>query len=128
MDLLLDTHTFLWFVNDDANLSPAAKVLIEDPQNNPILSIASIWEMSIKISLKKLVIPEPPIQFIENELTQNRIATLPISVRHLEHVIALPFHHRDPFDRLMIAQAMSENIPIVSRDGLFDLYPIQRLW
>ena len=128
MNLLLDTHTFLWFINNDTNLSPLARTLIEDTQNSIVLSIASVWEISIKVSLKKLTVTHPPMPFIENELRKNSISVLAIGFQHLETHIVLPFHHRDPFDRLMIAQAMSEGMPIVSRDSTFDLYPIQRLW
>jgi PIN domain nuclease of toxin-antitoxin system len=128
MNLLLDTHTFLWFINNDANLSPLAKTLIEDGQNSIALSIASVWEISIKLSLAKLTVPQPPLQFIENELRKNRIAVLAVGFRHLENLIVLPFHHRDPFDRLIIAQAVSESMPIISRDAAFDAYPVQRLW
>lgn len=128
MNLLIDTHTFLWFINNDTNLSPLAKTLIEDQQNAIALSIASIWEITIKVSLKKLTIPQPPLQFIESELRKNKIAVLAISFRHLENLITLPFHHRDPFDRLMIAQALSEKMPIIGRDIMFDSYTVRRLW
>ena len=128
MSYLLDTHTFLWFVNDDASLSSTAKALIEDPENTIYLSVASIWEMAIKVSLGKLEMPSPFTDFIDEQLDENTITLLNIKTAHTGIVATLPFHHRDPFDRLIIAQSKVEDIPIIGKDAIFDDYGIKRLW
>ncbi len=128
MNYLLDTHTFLWFINDDAALSFTAKALIEVPESTIYLSVASIWEMAIKISLHKLELPSPFSSFINEQLHMNTITLLDIKTSHAEIVTLLPFHHRDPFDRLIIAQAKDENMPILSKDTIFDEYGIDRYW
>jgi PIN domain nuclease of toxin-antitoxin system len=131
MRLLLDTHTFLWFVSDDPHLSIAARTVIEDAANERLLSAASHWEMAIKISLGKLTLADPFHVFMPRELGVNRIELLRIELRHSMHVAALPFpsnNHRDPFDRLIISQAIVDGLPIVSADGKFDDYPVTRIW
>ena len=128
MNYLIDTHTFLWFVNDDSLLSRHAKALIESPDHSIFPSVASIWEMAIKISLGKLSVPSPFIRFINQQVTLNRLLVLAIAPEHTGLVVTLPFHHRDPFDRLLIAQAMYEGMPIIGQDGAFDTYGIQREW
>jgi PIN domain nuclease of toxin-antitoxin system len=128
MNLLLDTHTFLWFIDDDPKLSPTARALIEDANNRVYLSVASLWEMAIKISLDKLRLAQPFDVLLPQQLGLNHIDLLDITVAHAAAVVTLPFHHRDPFDRLLIAQASSEVIPIVGSDVAFDAYPITRLW
>lgn len=128
MKLLLDTHTFLWFLEDSARLSSTAKALIEDGSHEVFVSAGSLWEMAIKISLGKLTIGQPFETFIPEQLAANDIAILPIAVEHTAALITLPFHHRDPFDRLLIAQSLVSNAPIVGADTAFDAYGIQRLW
>lgn len=128
MRLLLDTHTFLWFLLDDPQLSPTARGLIVDPTNDPEVSRATYWEIAIKISLGKYELPEPDDVFIEREMATNDFRILPIEPKHTAGLVTMPFHHRDPFDRLMIAQATVEGIPILSVDSVFDAYPITRLW
>jgi len=128
MNYLLDTHTFLWFINDDASLSSTAKTLIEDPENTIYLSVASIWEMAIKVSLDKLEMPSPFTDFIDEQLSKNTIILLGIKTEHTGIVATLPFHHRDPFDRLIIAQSKVEDIPVIGKDAIFDDYGIKRLW
>ncbi|MEO1257005.1 MAG: type II toxin-antitoxin system VapC family toxin [Bacteroidota bacterium] len=128
MKYLLDTHTFLWFINDDESLSPTAKQLVEDPVNHIFLSVASIWEMAIKISIGKLEMPSPFTDFISKQLQNNTIEVLNISIAHAGIMVTLPFHHRDPFDRLLIAQSTFEDTPIIGRDAIFDEYNIQRIW
>ncbi|NBD17323.1 MAG: PIN domain-containing protein [Cyanobacteria bacterium] len=127
MNVLIDTHTFLWFINDSPNLSSTAKDLLES-DNEVCLSLASIWEIAIKVSLGKLALPTTVGEFIPEQLELNQINILPIQVSHLDTVASLPFHHRDPFDRLIIAQAICEQISVVSVDQVFDLYEIKRLW
>lgn len=128
MTHLLDTHTFLWFINNDDALSSPAKALIEDSAHTIYLSVASIWEMAIKSSLGKLAIPSPFTKFIDEQLSVNSILLLNISTLHVGIVATLPFHHRDPFDRLIIAQAQSKGLPIIGADAVFDNYGIKRLW
>ena len=110
MSFLLDTHAFLWFVNDHASLSPTAKGIIEDQQKLVYLSAANIWEMAIKTSLQKLALPAPFQQFVETHINKNDFGILQITAAHAETVAKLPFPksgHRDPFDRMLIAQAFS---------------------
>jgi PIN domain nuclease of toxin-antitoxin system len=128
MNLLLDTHTFLWFLVDHKNLSPRAKELIEDTDNSRFLSIASIWEIAIKVSLQKLTLHAPFGDLFPRQMIDNDIDILPVSIASTAAVITLPFHHRDPFDRMLIAQAMTEQMPIVSADTALDAYLVNRLW
>ena len=128
MRLLLDTHTFLWAAIDSPQLSPTASELFLDPQNTLYLSIASIWEMAIKCSLGKLTFHKPMEAYILDMLQKNAIQTLAIDFRHVTRVSALAFHHRDPFDRLLISQALEEKIAVLSCDSAFDFYGIERLW
>jgi PIN domain nuclease of toxin-antitoxin system len=124
----MDTHTFLWFVLNDASLSVTARTLIVDPRNDILLSPASYWEIAIKIGLGKYRLPGPFQVFMEHQIAQNKFDVLPITVAHAAVVAILPLHHRDPFDRLLIAQAMAEQIPILGADTAFDAYPVSRLW
>lgn len=128
MNILLDTHSFIWFVEDNPSLSPRARMLIEEPANDVFLSIASVWEMAIKFSLRKLDLEQPFDLFIPNQLLLNDITLLDITVSHTLRVATLPFHHRDPFDRLRVAQSLVEEMPFVSMDDAFDAYGVNRLW
>jgi PIN domain nuclease of toxin-antitoxin system len=128
MNYLLDTHAFLWFINNDASLSSTAKALIEDVENTIYLSVASVWEMAIKVSLDKLEMPSPFTDFVDQQLRENTIALLDIKTAHTGIVATLPFHHRDPFDRLIIAQSTSEDFPIIGNDAIFSDYGIKRYW
>lgn len=127
MKILLDTHTFLWFINDSPELSSSAADLLESDVDL-LLSTASLWEIAIKVSLNKLTLPDSYEQFIPQQITLNNIEILTITFEHLTVVSRLPFHHRDPFDRLLIAQSMSENLQIVSVDTQFDRYGVSRKW
>jgi PIN domain nuclease of toxin-antitoxin system len=126
--LLLDTHTFLWFIDGAAALSPYARQLIEDRTNERLLSIASLWEMAIKVSLRRLTLHLSFTDLVTEHVYGNAIELLEIRPNHLDVLTTLPFHHKDPFDRMIIAQGQAENIPIVSRDPAFDDYAIRRLW
>ena len=128
MRLLLDTHAFLWFLLDDPKLSMAAKDLIDDPGNDIGISPATYREIAIKVSLRKYELPEPFELFIEREISINDFHILRIEPKHTAALTRTPFHHRDPFDRLPIAQAMVEHIPLVSADPAFDAYATTRLW
>jgi PIN domain nuclease of toxin-antitoxin system len=126
MRLLLDTHAFLWFIMGSPDLS--ARAHIEDEANESFLSVASLWEMAIKMSLGKLTLSAPLDSLIPQQLGLNGIELLGIQVGHAAAVSTLPLHHRDPFDRLLIAQAIVEGMPVVSADMAFDAYPVKRLW
>ncbi len=128
MNLLLDTHALLWFLADDPLLSGTAKKLIEQPANHKLVSVATCWEIAIKVGLKKLDLGEPATTFLPRELAANHFDLLAIELRHATFVEALPPHHKDPFDRLLIAQAIIEAIPIVSVDAALDAYGVTRLW
>lgn len=128
MTVLLDTHTFLWFCQNDPQLSAAAKSVIEDSANRKLVSIASCWEIAIKAGLGKLRLGEPSATYIPNAQARTGFELLPISLTNATAVESLPPHHRDPFDRLLIAQALEEGISIVSVDGVFDAYGVNRLW
>jgi PIN domain nuclease of toxin-antitoxin system len=128
MNLLLDTHTFLWFIAGDSNLSKAARSAIEDLNNNLYLSVASVWEIAIKVSIDKLELSEPFETFIPEQLAENGIELLDISVEHAAQIVSMPFHHRDPFDRLIAAQSNVEKMTLLSVDEVFDSYGINRLW
>lgn len=128
MTILLDTHTVLWFWWDDPQLSATAKALILDPANHKLVSPASPWEVAIKVSLKKLDIGGPYLGFFPQQMARTNFDFLDMTDEHMAAVAALPFHHRDPFDRMIVAQAMTENIPVVSVDVAFDPYGVTRLW
>ena len=128
MRILLDTHAFLWFVLGDAKLSRQARTAIESSANEKFVSPASYWEIAIKISAGKYTLPQPYEQFIQKAIDDNGFAILPIMPQHTAALTNLPFHYRDPFDRLLIAQAMVEQMPIISNDAVFEAYPVTRIW
>ena len=128
MNILLDTHTLLWFARNDPQLSDYARGHIEDISNTLMYSIASVWEMAIKLGLGKLTMSRPLFPDFADTLEAHGFRQLSISYRHASEVAGLPRHHGDPFDRLLIAQALVENLPIVSRDKAFDLYRVSRIW
>ncbi|HZP82649.1 MAG TPA: type II toxin-antitoxin system VapC family toxin [Chthonomonadaceae bacterium] len=128
MNLLLDTHTFLWFVWNDPQLSDMAKNLIADADNDVFPSMASAWELVIKVSIGKLILAHPVDLFLPDQLQRNNIQLLPIALPHTLRVAVLPFHHKDPFDRMLIAQSLVETMPLVSADAVLDAYGVRRLW
>ena len=128
MRLLLDTHTLLWFYLGDPQLSSTARGLIDDPANTKLVSPASYWELAIKVSLGKYVLTESYDDFVQHAIFDNGFVILPVEPRHTAALIPLPHHHKDPFDRLLVAQVVVEGIPLVSGDSLLDRYPITRLW
>lgn len=128
MSVLLDTHAFLWFSTADPQLSANALAVLQDPDESLYLSIASVWEIAVKTSIGKLPLATPFSQFIELGLKNARCRLLQIELAHVERVAALPFHHRDPFDRLLIAQALVDGLTILGRDAAFDAYGVTRLW
>lgn len=128
MNLLLDTHAFLWFIAGNSSLSRKARAAIEDENNRILLSVASLWEIAIKISLNKIKLSEAFELLIPDQLTVNGIELPDISVEHVALVATMPFHHRDPFDRLIAAQARVEDLTLISTDEVFDNYEVIRLW
>jgi len=127
MNLLLDTHTVIWFLNGDPQLSKAASFVISDEGGVRLVSMASVWEMAIKIKTGKLDIGFP-LDDLMDKLVLNGIMILPIEFRHIQHTNKLDIHHRDPFDRIIIAQSIAEDLTIISKDKNFSLYPIKLLW
>lgn len=124
---LLDTHALIWFFNGDKQLSSVARAAIEKENVINYVSIVSIWEIAIKISLGKLEL-KAPFTEINNQLTSNNFIILPIQVEHALLVSNLPFYHRDPFDRLLIAQALQNDLTIISRDERFAAYSVSLTW
>ncbi|MBW4667115.1 MAG: type II toxin-antitoxin system VapC family toxin [Cyanomargarita calcarea GSE-NOS-MK-12-04C] len=128
MKLLLDSHVLIWWASSSEKLSERVYSLIHDTNNTLLFSIASIWEIQIKLHLGKLNLNSSLPVLIENQQRVNNLQLLPIELAHIWGLTNLPNHHRDPFDRLLISQAIVEKIPLVSIDSVFDNYPIQRLW
>ncbi len=128
MNLLLDTHAFLWFIDGNTKLSQRARELIEDQANAKVVSVASLWEMGIKISLGRLQLTRPFEELIPRQMELNGFGLLPLRTSHIAKVIPLPFYHRDPFDRIIVAQCMAESLSLVSLDPMFDKYSIRRFW
>jgi len=128
MKLLLDTHALLWFLAGESRIAPRVRRRISDARNTKLLSVASVWEMAIKLSLRKLELDDPLDRLVERSTREAGIELLGISPAHATGVAHLPWHHRDPFDRLLVSQALHEELVIVSADESFDAYGVQRLW
>lgn len=125
---LIDTHVFVWWTGEPKRLSALAHDFLVNPENEPVLSFASIWEMQIKVSLGKLTLKTSLPELVEDEVSRNGLSLLPIELTHIYSLSDLLPHHRDPFDRLLIAQSISDQMSIISVDEKFDVYGIQRLW
>lgn len=128
MKILLDTHTFLWFVTNDAQLSENALNAVAEPTNEILVSPASYWEIAIKVSLGKYPLTVPIETFFREGIEGSGMAILPIEIRHAAVLATLPMHHKDPFDRMIVSQAIVEQVSIVSADTALDGYSVQRLW
>jgi PIN domain nuclease of toxin-antitoxin system len=128
MRVLLDTHSFLWWVTDDPRLSPRAREAMSDGENHLFFSAASAWEIAIKARLGRLTIPDPVATFVPTQLAENAIEGLPINLTHALHVHSLPDHHGDPFDRMLVAQSQIENLPILTGDPLIAQYAVETIW
>ena len=128
MKLFLDTHAFLWFIAGNPRLSQTCRALIEDDANEKLVSIAGITEIAIKSSLGKLLLERPFAELIPQQLLQNDFHLHPLSLETTVCLSKLPFHHRDPFDRMMAAQCLVENLPVLSSDEIFDAYGVRRIW
>ena len=120
--VLADTHVFIWFVEDNPRLSPTVRTLLMDPLCEVWFSIASAWEMTIKAAQGKLDLGQPLKTLLPTQLAQNRFRLLPVELSHLDVLGTLPLHHRDPFDRLIIAQSIAEEMPLLSADNAFEAY------
>jgi len=127
MKALLDTHTFLWAIAEEGKLSHRAKQIYTS-STDLWLSVASIWEILIKVQAGKLPLPEPAGRYLVKKLVENQIELLPITLDHVLRIESLPMHHRDPFDRLLIAQSIEEGWPIVTADPWFSRYPVDVIW
>ena len=128
MRLLLDTHAFLWFVTNNQRLSTPTRALIIDPSNEILISPATFWEVAIKVGLGKYPLSVSFDQFFQAGILGNDFTILPIEISHATVLAALPLHHKDPFDRMIVARAIVEQIPIISIDTALDAYGVTRLW
>ena len=130
MKLLLDTHAMYWYIEGDSKLSSTAQTLIQDATNEVLISPASYWEIAIKVSIGKWTLNRPYEEFIDLGLKQYGFQVLPLLPTHTSRLIGMAFppNHKDPFDRLLVAQAIVEGVPLVSVDPKLDAYPIKRLW
>lgn len=127
MSYLLDTHAYLWWLGDPRRLGEQVRHTLEDRSASVFVSMASFWEIAIKSSLGKLSLSRG-VEILEAELGEDGLLLLPIRAVHCGGVVGLPFHHRDPFDRLLVSQAMQEGLTLLSRDEVFDAYGVSRLW
>ncbi len=127
MKLLLDTHIFLWFILNDAQLPELLRASIEDEANEVFLSTVSVWEIAIKYQLNRLPLPQPPSVYIPEQRAFNRIRSLPLDEASAAQLQGLPLHHSDPFDRMLICQALTHDLLLVSVDSKMPLYPVKLL-
>ncbi len=128
MNYLLDTHAFLWWIMGEANLSALARQTLSQASGRVLVSVASLWEMVIKIKLGKLRMPDPFDTYVLRQLQKNRMEILPIHAPHVFETLRLPTHHRDPFDRLLVAQARVEKLTLISGDETLKTYDVKILW
>ena len=126
MNVLLDTHTLLWALTDETKLSERARKLL--PIANTWLSVASLWEILIKARIGKIPLPQPAGPFVMSKLKLNGVQILPVTSDHVLRIESLPDHHRDPFDRMLIAQSLEEKLPLVTADRVFARYPVEVIW
>ncbi len=128
MNVLLDTHTLIWAADDPAKLSPVASALLRDPDTNLFLSVASVWEIGIKVGKHRLPLTLPFRHWIDQAFTCLDLKLLPINLDHIERQIGLDSHHGDPFDRMLTAQSLVDSLPLISCDLAFDDYGVRRIW
>ncbi len=128
MRLLIDSHALIWAVDDPNRLTAISSSALQNPRNQLIVSAATIWEVAIKVGTGKLKLSGPYRPWITKAIFDLGATILPITIDYADFQAGLPFHHRDPFDRLLIAQSIVESIPVVSGDALFDAYGITRIW
>jgi PIN domain nuclease of toxin-antitoxin system len=127
LKILLDTHALIWWLRDDVRLTKLAAGILQDPENRILISAGVGWELAIKVGLGKIE-PSSLIEQLNEAVAKEKFEALPISLTHGVHAGLLPPHHRDPFDRLLSAQALQLHVPILSVDRVFDLYGVQRMW
>lgn len=125
MRILLDTHVWLWMLAAPERLAPAARPLVESRDNRLLLSAASSWEIAVKYSLGRLELPEPPVEYVPERMRKTGVEGLPVEHAHALRVAELELHHRDPFDRLLVAQAQVEGLPILTGDPVFEAYDVE---
>ena len=128
MRLLLDTHTLIWAMGDPSKLSGLATTALQDPANELLLSAATVWELAIKIGQKKLTLSLPYRPWMDKAIADLELTLLPVTVEYADKQAGLPSHHKDPFDRLILAQAPVDGIPVVCADPAFDAYGVTRIW
>jgi len=128
MRLLVDTHVFLWWVEGDRALPAKVRAALANPENECLISLVSAWELTIKASLGKLKLASPVQRYVVEHVTANGFRFLDIRMPHIGRVETLPAHHGDPFDRLLIAQALEEKLPIATADPIFSKYGVKRIW
>jgi PIN domain nuclease of toxin-antitoxin system len=126
--VLLDTHTFLWAIRADERLSSRAREIFIAGRNELLLSVASIWEILLKVQVGKIRFEEPAVGYLKRQIFKNNIRMLPILMDHVAHLESLPLHHRDPFDRILVAQSMEENLSLLSADPLMKSYSVSVIW
>ena len=127
MRILIDTHIFLWAITDDPRLSRKYRTLYLEPENELWLSIASIWEILIKVSVGRLAMPAPVVEYVTKQVDRNRLTLLPVRMRHFNELEKLPLLHKDPFDRLLVAQARAEAMPLMAVDAGLRKYKVRIL-
>jgi PIN domain nuclease of toxin-antitoxin system len=125
---LLDAHSLIWALDDPTRLGAAANAALQDPANDLSLSAGTIWELSIKVALRKLALSLPFRQWMNKAFADLQLNVLPITLDHADRQAMLPYHHRDPFDRLLAAQSLVDGMPLVSADAIFDQYGVNRVW
>jgi PIN domain nuclease of toxin-antitoxin system len=125
---LLETHTFLWWITDNPRLSNKVREVVADGRNELFFSVASGWEIAIKAGLGRLQVPGDLERFLTEQLSKNAIRVLPVYLGHALRTYTLPDHHRDPFDRLLVSQALLERLPILSTDPQISRYPVETIW
>ncbi len=128
MKLLLDTHTFIWLDSNTARLSQYVRDLCQDQNNSLILSVVSVWEMQIKSQLGRLKLKLPLVELVKSQQKTNQIEVLPVRLEHALELDKLPLHHKDPFDRLLVAQANIEDAVLLSKDEAFAKYSVKTVW
>lgn len=128
MKLLLDSHALIWSGDDPAKVPATAMAAMQDPANELLVSVVSVWEMAIKFTKGNLPLSMPYRRWMDKAIADLELSIIPITLDHAERLVGLPFHHRDPFDRLLAAQALVETIPLVSGDAIFDAYGVPRIW
>lgn len=128
MTHLLDAHSLIWALDEPSRLATTAAATLQDPDNNQLLSAGTIWEISIKVALGKLTLSTPFRHWMDNAIAALELIVLPITLDHADRQVTLPFHHRDPFDRLLAAQSLVDGMPLVSADAIFDQYGVSRIW